>query len=123
MYGRVGREVDMKDSKDSEDGRVVSLQAFRQKKTKKLFADFDDMDLTWPHELQDVLDEWADDDEIPDVEVIRLLTILGCVDDSLQALYHSHAVITSDTLWSHAETIQKQIHAMIKWAEQQKGNT
>ena len=56
---------------------------------------------------------------IPADEVERLHTILGVVDDALQSLYHCHAAITSDKLWVRAETIQKQIAAMVQWTKDQ----
>jgi len=122
------------------------MSEFRNKRTKKLFnEDADILDnLTMQSSdgaLKDMLDEptkfedynstWTDpgdpdlscddrDASVSDEDVERLYTILGVVDDALQSLYHAHATITSDKLWTRAEAIQKQIAAMVAWAEQQR---
>jgi len=137
----------MKEPSDSDvRTTVVSMSEFRAKRTKKLFDEVDMLDdlptmHDWVGALKDMLDDpskfedynstWTDpgdpdlscderDASISDDDVERLHTILGVVDDALQSLYHCHACITSDKLWTRAETIQKQIAAMVAWAEHQR---
>ena len=137
----------MKEPSDSDvRSTVVSMSEFRNKRTKKLFEDADVLDnlptmIDWVGALKDMLDDptkfedynstWTDpgdpdlscddrDASVSDEDVERLYTILGVVDDALQSLYHAHATITSDKLWTRAEAIQKQIAAMVAWAEQQR---
>ena len=131
----------MKETTDSdEQATVVSLIDFRNKKTKHPFKDMiyddalifgDDVHIESPMEfveqmqmlveaLQDKEGEGNYDDldvAIPRAEFVRMQTILAVLDDALQSLYHCHAVVTSDKMWTCSENIRNQMAQMTLYAE------
>ena len=132
----------MKEPTDSdEQATVVSLIDFRNKKTKHPFKDMfvddsmifgDDIHIESPMEfveqmqmLVEALQTKDGDDAnyddldvaIPRAEFVRMQTILAVLDDALQSLYHCHAVVTSDKMWTCTETIRNQMAQMTLYAE------
>jgi len=134
----------MKEPSDSDtmDTTVVSIIDFRNKKIKHPFSDmieddsmifgdgFGDESLTdtpldFVEQMKALVDELRGDEtnydhldvHIPPAEVVRLSTILGVLEDALQSLYHCHAVVASDDMWTRADAIKNQIAAMQLWAD------
>ena len=124
----------MKETSDSDTPNVVSIIDFRNKKIKHPFADLieddamvfgDDSPLDFVEQMKALVDELRGDETnydaldvyIPPAEVVRLSTILGVLEDALQSLYHCHAVVASDDMWTRADAIKNQIAAMQLWAD------
>ena len=124
----------MKETSDSDTPNVVSIIDFRNKKIKHPFADLIEDDsmifgdaspLDFVEQMKALVDEIRGDEKnydaldvyIPPAEVVRLSTILGVLEDALQSLYHCHAVVASDDMWTRAEAIKNQIAAMQLWAD------
>ena len=132
----------MKEPSDSETPNVVSIIDFRNKKIRHPFKDLveddsisifgDDFEpslsetpMDFVEQMKALVDELRGDEtnyderdvHIPSAEVVRLSTILGVLEDALQSLYHCHAVVASDDMWTRAEAIKNQIAAMQNWAD------
>ena len=134
----------MKEPSDSDtmDTTVVSIIDFRNKKIRHPFKDLieddsisifgddfepslSDTPLDFVEQMKALVDELRGDEanydhldvHIPPAEVVRLSTILGVLEDALQSLYHCHAVVASDDMWTRAEAIKNQIAAMQNWAD------
>jgi len=124
----------MKETSDSDTPNVVSIIDFRNKKIKHPFSDLieddsmvfgDDSPLDFVEQMKALVDELRGDETnydaldvyIPPAEVVRLSTILGVLEDALQSLYHCHAVVASDDMWTRADAIKNQIAAMQLWAD------
>jgi len=124
----------MKETSDSDTPNVVSIIDFRNKKIKHPFADLieddamvfgDDSPLDFVEQMKALVDEIRGDEKnydaldvyIPPAEVVRLSTILGVLEDALQSLYHCHAVVASDDMWTRADAIKNQIAAMQLWTD------
>jgi predicted transcriptional regulator len=132
----------MKEPSDSETPNVVSIIDFRNKKIRHPFKDLieddsisifgddfepslSDTPLDFVEQMKALVDELRGDEanydhldvHIPPAEVVRLSTILGVLEDALQSLYHCHAVVASDDMWTRAEAIKNQIAAMQNWAD------
>ena len=124
----------MKKPSDSDTPNVISIIEFRNKKIRHPFADLieddsivfgDDTTMDFVDQMKALVDELRGDEKnydeldvhIPAAEVVRLSTILGVLEDALQSLYHCHAVVASDDMWTRAEAIKNQIAAMALWAD------
>ena len=126
----------MKEPSDSDtmDTTVVSIIDFRNKKIKHPFSDLieddsmifgDDSPLDFVEQMKALVDEIRGDEKnydeldvyIPPAEVVRLSTILGVLEDAMQSLYHCHAVVASDDMWTRADAIKNQIAAMQLWTD------
>lgn len=124
----------MKETSDSDTPNVVSIIDFRNKKIKHPFSDLieddsmvfgDDSPLDFVEQMKALVDEMRGDETnydaldvyIPPAEVVRLSTILGVLEDALQSLYHCHAVVASDDMWTRADAIKNQIAAMQLWTD------
>lgn len=134
----------MKEPSDSDaiPSTVVSIIDFRNKKIKHPFADLieddsmtfgdvfgneslTDSPLDFVEQMKALVDGLRGDETnydeldvfIPPAEVVRLSTILGVIEDAMQSLYHCHAVVASDDMWTRAEAIKNQIAAMQLWAD------
>ena len=124
----------MKETSDSDTPNVVSIIDFRNKKIKHPFSDLieddsmvfgDDSPLDFVEQMKALVDELRGDETnydaldvyIPPAEVVRLSTILGVLEDALQSLYHCHAVVASDDMWTRADAIKNQIAAMQLWTD------
>ena len=133
----------MKKPSDSDTPNVISIIEFRNKKirhpmgessTNSLFSDLveddsivfgDDTTMDFVDQMKALVDELRGDEKnydeldvhIPAAEVVRLSTILGVLEDALQSLYHCHAVVASDDMWTRADAIKNQIAAMALWAD------
>ena len=124
----------MKKPSDSDTPNVISIIEFRNKKIRHPFADLieddsivfgDDTTMDFVDQMKALVDELRGDEKnydeldvhIPAAEVVRLSTILGVLEDALQSLYHCHAVVASDDMWTRADAIKNQIAAMALWAD------
>lgn len=124
----------MKKPSDSDTPNVISIIEFRNKKIRHPFSDLieddsivfgDDTTMDFVDQMKALVDELRGDEKnydeldvhIPAAEVVRLSTILGVLEDALQSLYHCHAVVASDDMWTRAEAIKNQIAAMALWAD------
>ena len=128
----------MKKPSDSDTPNVVSIIDFRNKKIRHPFADLieddsmifadgfgDDSPLDFVEQMKALVDELRGDEKnydeldvhIPAAEVVRLSTILGVLEDAMQSLYHCHAVVASDDMWTRADAIKNQIAAMQLWTD------
>ena len=134
----------MKETSDSDtmDNTVVSIIDFRNKKIKHPFSDLieddsmifgdgfgneslTDSPLDFVEQMKALVDEIRGDEKnydeldvyIPPAEVVRLSTILGVLEDAMQSLYHCHAVVASDDMWTRADAIKNQIAAMQLWTD------
>ena len=124
----------MKKPSDSDTPNVISIIEFRNKKIRHPFSDLieddsivfgDDTTMDFVDQMKALVDETRGDEKnydeldvhIPAAEVVRLSTILGVLEDALQSLYHCHAVVASDDMWTRAEAIKNQIAAMALWAD------
>ncbi len=124
----------MKETSDSDTPNVVSIIDFRNKKIKHPFSDLieddamvfgDDSPLDFVEQMKALVDEIRGDEKnydaldvyIPPAEVVRLSTILGVLEDALQSLYHCHAVVAGDDMWTRADAIKNQIAAMQLWTD------
>ena len=132
----------MKETSDSDTPNVVSIIDFRNKKIKHPFSDLieddsmvfgdgfgneslTDTPLDFVEQMKALVDEIRGDEKnydaldvyIPPAEVVRLSTILGVLEDALQSLYHCHAVVASDDMWTRADAIKNQIAAMQLWTD------
>ena len=125
----------MKKPSDSDTPNVVSIIDFRNKKIRHPFADLieddsisifgDDTALDFVDQMKALVDELRGDEKnydeldvhIPAAEVVRLSTILGVLEDAMQSLYHCHAVVASDDMWTRADAIKNQIAAMQLWTD------
>lgn len=124
----------MKKPSDSDTPNVISIIEFRNKKIRHPFSDLieddsivfgDDTTMDFVDQMKALVDELRGDEKnydeldvhIPAAEVVRLSTILGVLEDALQSLYHCHAVVASDDMWTRADAIKNQIAAMALWAD------
>jgi len=124
----------MKKPSDSDTPNVISIIEFRNKKIRHPFSDLieddsivfgDDTTMDFVDQMKALVDDLRGDEKnydeldvhIPAAEVVRLSTILGVLEDALQSLYHCHAVVASDDMWTRAEAIKNQIAAMALWAD------
>ena len=124
----------MKKPSDSDTPNVVSIIDFRNKKIRHPFADLveddsivfgDDTTMDFVDQMKALVDELRGDEKnydeldvhIPAAEVVRLSTILGVLEDAMQSLYHCHAVVASDDMWTRADAIKNQIAAMQLWTD------
>jgi hypothetical protein len=118
---------------DSDEGKVVSLTAFRDKREAsedRLEEDLTDMFADFPTEelrklqkiLTDVRQSVMTEDEIhseeqsiPQLEVIKLETALTCLHDVFNTMYSSDCYVKSDEVHQRVEAIHAHIMGIHNW--------
>lgn len=121
------------DTGDSDEGKVVSLTEFRDKRHSSeerleedltdMFADFDTEDL---HKFQGFLSELrtsimsedeilAEEKKIPQIEVIRLETALCCLHDVFNSMYSSQCYVLSEEVNRRVESIHAHLMGLHNW--------
>jgi hypothetical protein len=118
---------------DSDGDNIISLTAFRDKREAsedRLEEDLSDMFAGFPTEelrklqkvLTDVRQSVMTEDEIrseeqniPQVEVIRLETALNCLHDVFNSMYSSQCYVKSDEVHQRVESIHAHLMGIHNW--------